>query len=537
MPVHRALAGLGMLALGAGLCLIAASRPGPSITVQGPERPIAAGAGDAPGARANNSPTLVRSPVDRRFLVVVNRVDLPQYACAMHQSHDGGRTWREGAIPFPAGQELPERCFAPDAAFGADGALYVVFATLTGAGNTPHAIWVSSMERGGHALSEPRKVLDRLAFQVRVTADPRRPGGLYLSWLQASEVGVALFPNTGNPINVARSDDGGDTWSEPVRVSPPSRLRVVAPSLVVGDGEDLWVLYVDLRDDKLDYHGGHEWRAGEPYAGRWSLVLARSADRGSSWHETVVDPGVVPTERFLVFLPQSPSLAVDVDRGRVYVGFADGRLGDPDVWLRASRDGGETFEQRRRVNDTPRRDGTSQYLPKLAVGPDGRLDAVYYDRRADPDNVMNGVSFQSSFDGGRSFTASLRLSKVTFDSRIGFGSTRGLPDLGSRLALLSEDERALAVWTDTRAGTEQSRRQDLAMGTVDVEQEDALRDPLSAAGRATAGVGLLVLGSAAATAVRRRPRTGREGRNRRFYVPSRLVRLSTMWFHFGYVSK
>ena len=57
-----------------------------------------------------------------------------------------------------------------------------------------------------------------------------------------------------------------------------------------------------------------------------------------------------------------------------------------------------------RVNDTKRRDGTAQYLPKLAVAPDGRLDVLYYDRRADPENLRNQVSLQSSFDHGESFT-------------------------------------------------------------------------------------------------------------------------------------
>ena len=502
-----ALLGAGLLALGAGLVVIGSSRPGPSVTVDGAERPIAAGARDAADLRANNSPTLARSPVDPRHLVVVNRIDLPAYSCALHESHDDGATWQEGRIPFPEGEELPERCFAPDAAFDAAGALHVAFVTLKGLGNSPNAAWVASKEREGTALSTPRFVLGPRAFQLRLTADPRSPGHLYVAWLQADAVGLALFPNEGNPVNVMKSEDGGATWGEPRRVSPPSRARVVAPSLAVGRPGQLWALYLDLRDDRLDYHGAHGFRGGEPYAGRWSLVLARSEDDGATWKEAVVDAEVVPTQRFLVFLPQSPSLAVDPGRRRVYVGFADGRLDDADVWLRASDDGGATFGPRRRVNDTRERDGTWQYLPRLAVAPDGRLDVVYYDRRADPANVRNEVSFQSSFDAGRTFTPRTRLTGVAFDSRIGFGSARGLPDLGSRLALLAGEDRSLAVWTDTRAGTQISGKQDLALAAVRVEDEDALRAPLRAGGRGVAVVGLAVLVWAAVATVRgRRPR-------------------------------
>lgn len=496
------LLGLGLLALGSGLVVIGSSRPGASVTLDGRDRPISAGARDAGDLRANNSPTLARNPADRRHLVVVNRIDLPQYSCALHESHDDGATWKEGLIPFPAGEELPQRCFAPDAAFDSAGTLYLAFATLKGIGNSPNAIWISSREPGGTALSTPRQVLGPRAFQVRLTTDPRAEAHLYLTWLQADALGLALFPNTGNPVNLIKSEDGGASWTDPVRVSPPARLRVVAPSLAVGKPGRLWLLYLDLGEDKLDYHGGHGFRAGEPYAGTWSLVLASSSDDGATWAETVVDAAVVPTQRFLVFLPQSPSLAVDVPRNRVYVGFADGKLADADVWVRASRDGGRTFGRRQRVNDTPGRDGTWQYLPRLAVAPGGRLDVVYYDRRADPANVMNEVSFQSSFDGARTFTASRRLSSVAFDSRIGFASSRGLADLGSRLGLLADRSRTLAVWPDTRAGTQASGKQDLALAAVRVEEEDPLRGPLRTVGRIATLAGVLVLVMSAVVAAR-----------------------------------
>ena len=501
-----AFVGFGLLALGAGLAVIGSSRPGAEVAVDGRDAPIAAGALDPADLRANNSPTLARDPTDPRHLVVVNRIDLPQYSCSLHESRDGGATWEAGAIPFPAGEELPERCFAPDAVFDVKGTLTVSFVTLIGLGNSPNALWVTSRAAGEDALSTPTKVEGPRTFQVRLMADPRTAGHLYLTWLQADALGVALFPNTGNPIVLSKSEDGGATWSAPARVSSPDRQRVVAPSPAIGRPGQLWVLYLDLKDDRLDYHGGHEFRGGEPYAGTFALVLARSSDDGVTWDETVVDDAVVPTHRFLVFLPQGPSLAVDTARNRVYAGFSDGTLDDADVWIRVSEDAGATFGPRRRVNDTVRRDGTWQYLPRLAVAPSGRLDVIYYDRRADPANVRNEVSFQSSFDAAESFTSHLSLSSQSFDSRIGFGSVRGLPDLGSRLGLLAGEERSLAVWTDTRAGNAVSNKQDLAIAAVRVEEEDALRGPLEGVGRVLVGVGGLLIIVCAVAAVRARPR-------------------------------
>jgi hypothetical protein len=502
--VLLAFLGFGLLALGAGLAVIGSSRPDPAVAVQGEAAPLAAGARDPADLRANNSPSLVRDPTDARHLVVVNRIDLPQYSCALHESLDGGASWKAGAIPFPAGEELPERCFAPDAAFDSEGTLFVSFVTLIGLGNSPNALWITSREAGADAFSIPTRVEGPRTFQVRLVADPRTAGRLYLTWLQADAVGVALFPNTGNPIVLSTSDDGGATWSAPAQVSSPDRPRVVAPSPAVGRPGQLWVLYLDLKDDRLDYHGGHEFRGGEPYGGTFSLVLARSTDDGATWEETVVDDAVVPTHRFLVFLPQAPSLAVDTARGRVYVGFSDGTLDDPDVWVRVSDDEGRTFGPRRRVNDTVRRDGTAQYLPRLAVAPSGRLDVLYYDRRADPSNVLNEVSFQSSFDAAKSFTGRLLLSGRSFDSRIGFGSPRGLPDLGSRLGLLAGKEQSLAVWTDTREGNEVNNKQVLAIASVEVEEEDALEGTLHTGGRVLVGAGGLMLIVCAVLAVRGR---------------------------------
>lgn len=215
-------------------------------------------------------------------------------------------------------------------------------------------------------------------------------------------------------------------------------------------------------------------------------------DQGKTWGESVVDDRIVPIERFVVFFPPYPSIAVASD-GRVYAAFHDARLGDSDVWLWSLAAGSGAWEGPTRVNDTPVSDGTSQYLPQIAVGPDGRLDITYYDRRSDPSGAMNHVAHQSSFDAGSSFTPALRLSSQPFSSKIGFGSKNDLPTLGSRLALVSTADRALAVWTDTRAGTVASNKQDLAQAVVAVSEPTGLSSGAKN-GLRYGGVALMLLG-------------------------------------------
>lgn len=504
----RVFLALAIVAFGAGIYLIGSSLDTASAQVVGRNAPLSAEATDLRIIDANNSPTVVRSPTDPAQLAVVNRVDTPRFSCAMHVSFDAGATWERVKIPFPEGEELPPRCFAPDAAFGADGTLYVSFVTLIGLGNTPNAAWVVEAKPGERALSVPVKSLGPLAFQVRLAADPVKAHRLWLSYVKVEETATLGIARPGNPVEVIRSDDGGATWGTPTVVSDPGRQRVIAPSIASGPDGRLYVLYLDLGDDALDYSGAHGGRGGDPYPGTWSLVLARSTDGAETWRETVVDDGVVPTERIIVLFPPSPSLAVDPKGDEVYVGFSDGRLGDADVRVWASKDAGTSFGPGRRVNDTRPKDGTAQYLPRLAVAPGGRLDVVYYDRRADRANVMNQVSLQSSTDAGRTWKPHVRLSDRAFDSRIGFGSERDLPDLGSRLGLVSTSQRALAVWTDTRAGTEASNKQDLARAVVSFTEGAPARGPLRIAGVALGALGALLLASVV-VAGRRRKRESR----------------------------
>ena len=486
--------GASLALLGVGAVIFSGSFDDPpELSRVGRDAPVNSGATSARDISAHNSPTLVRNPARRANLAVANRIDTPFFSCALHVSQDGGASWSRTPIPAPKGEE--PKCFAPDVAFTRDGTLHLSFVTLRGRGNVPHAVWISRSTDGGRTLSQPRKVHGPLAFQVRLAPDTVRPSRVYMTWLQGADVAPLKFTTLRNPIQVVRSDDGGRSWTEPRQVNDGKRQRVITPVPVVGPEGELYVLYVDMEKDDLDYAAGHGGKGGPPYPGRYSLVVTRSTDGGSKWAESMVDR-VRPIHRFVVFFPPAPSLAVDGD-GRIFVAFHDGRGRDADVLLWSLEPGNRSrWEGPTRVNDTRRGDGTWQYLPKLSVAPDGRLDVLYYDRRADRRrNVMNQVSLQSSADAGETFTPALALASRSFDSRIGFGAKEGLPDLGSRLGLVSDDRWALGLWTDTRSGTPATQKQDLASAVAAVSkperlsatEEDALR---------YGGIALLVAGLA-----------------------------------------
>lgn len=291
-------------------------------------------------------------------------------------------------------------------------------------------------------------------------------GRLHLVWLHTSSApGLGGFNPGDNPVLAAHSDDGGRSFSHPVRVSDANRSRVVAPSLALGAHHAVNVAYYDLQDDARDYEG----LEGPTWDGHWSVVAATSADGGGRFGPgTVVDAGVVAPERVtLIYTMPPPSLAVA--GRRMCAAWTDARRGDADAVLRCSADGGRHWGPLQRLNDDQAGNGIRQYLPRLAFAPGGRLDAVFLDRRGNSDNAHNDTYFTSSVDGGRHFARNLVLSTQPSPAHNGaqYGNVAadGQYEFGSRLGLLSGRSAALAAWPDTR-NMPQGPGQDLFAATV-----------------------------------------------------------------------
>ena len=402
-----------------------------------------------------NSPSIARDPRASNVIVVTDRIDRPTYSAALNRSTDGGRTWSTTALPLPPGLNRP---YGPDVAFAADGTLYVTYVDLQGNGNAPGDLWLSKSTDEGRTLSPPVRIAGKLAFQARLAVD--RAGTIYVTWLQGTVAGLNSLLGAPSPIVMARSTDGGRTFSRPVQVSDPSRRLVGAATPLIDSDGRLVVLYEDFKGDERDFQGlpGPAW--DHPFA----LVVTRPIGLTSFARGVELEHDVIPDQRFLVYTPEFPSIAAGPG-ATLYVTWADARNGDEDVFLRRSVDGGATWSPPTRVNNNRQGDGTAQYLPEVDVAPNGRVDVLFLDRRRDPKNVMMDATLASSFDGGRSFR-NTRLSSRSFDSRIGASGSPQLPiDFGSRLALSSADGRSLAVWTDTRLGSLASGRQDVFAAT------------------------------------------------------------------------
>jgi len=450
----------------------------------------------------SNSPKLAHNPTRPGNLVASVRMDRPGYSARLYWTEDGGATWTPTALPLPAdvpgcqGSEVKGGpCpFGPDVAFAPDGTLFVLYVSLRGNGNDPSNMWMTTSTDGGHTLAPPVHVAGELTFQPRLVVDPKGP--VYVTYLQAFGTGNLSFTEPVPYVVAIRSDDRGKTFSAPVRVSDESRPRVGGASPVIDGKGRLSVLYHDLKENRRDFSA----LPGPPDESPSALVVATSTDGGRTFSPGIeVDNGLIATRRFLIYLPESPQLAAGPG-DTLYATWADGRDGDDDVFLRRSGDAGRTWGPAVKVNGNGR-DGTAQFLPKVDVAPDGRVNVLFLDGRNDKGKILLDAYLGTSTNGGKSFE-NVRLSDRSFDSRIGptYGDDYGT-DFGTKLGLTSSGGKVYAAWTDTREGTPATGREDVFFTTVDIG---------GGGGRTTAvlavlGVLVLVGAGVLATTSRRRP--------------------------------
>ncbi len=224
------------------------------------------------------------------------------------RSTDAGQTWFPG-IPVSGADQSVIGCYVlvgPPDKPGEPGPLYVFWLDFGGDG----AIRMAKSTNGGQTFSPPSTVaeiqqqprqLPTSAFRnlsiPYAAVDPVN-GTVYVTWgdYHKTVEGEECFPDPRAPadqvcdgdIVLVKSTDGGDTWSDPIRVNQDpvgNGADQFQPALAVTDHGQLNMMWFDRRNDPQNFYI-------DTYA-------ARSNDGGQTWTETRVttdmwDPSVNP---------------------------------------------------------------------------------------------------------------------------------------------------------------------------------------------------------------------------------------------------
>jgi putative cell wall-binding protein len=411
---------------------------------------------DTVGARGRGLPGLAADPADPDHVVEVEE-DLTSGRCSFETTFDGGSTWAGGDLTAPP--DFPQPPCPPldstgyghsnqSVEFGSGQNVYTTFSARRG--SQGDSVLVSRSADGGRtfstavvalagsAASQPSFVRPQLAVEAGGGGDRVHVS----TWGVHVTSGDARSGGGERRLVTTRSDDGGDTWTPPVDAQGPG--EVVADPTQPAVGRD-GALYVG-------------WRARGPDAPD-HVVVARSIDAGATWRRS--QAGEVSTNPGAGGEAGSPHLAASQRSDDVYVVYPGRQAGDPAILLQRSPDGGATWSSPVRVDDGRGGPTAGRAAPQVSLAPDGRVDVVWMDRRADhgrrPGPRSPGVGdvwYSSSTDGGRTFSANRRVTDRSIDLGAGL---RGGPGVGSAawyapaVAALGDD-RLLFAWGDSRLG-------------------------------------------------------------------------------------
>jgi len=206
-----------------------------------------------------------------------------------------------------------------------------IHSTFPSATETHDAIAVLHSGGDGSTWKEISRIPSQVTYGVwgyDLAADAQ--GRLYMTW-------VASLRSKSSPVPLkavmfARSDDGGDTWSQPIRISKARSGQRRNASIVVA-GDNVHVAW--LEDVERTARASSRETSSDVYC-------ASSPDRGATW------PTEVCVERDLnqKLSSSSPPSLCTGPNGELYCAYYSMRQykkRQGGIWIAKSIDGGKTF--------------------------------------------------------------------------------------------------------------------------------------------------------------------------------------------------
>ena len=358
-----------------------------------------------------------------------------------HYSVDGGKTWKSKELKSPFG------VFGdPVLQFNSKGRLFYFHLSDYKKGSHLDRIVcqysdkiTGKFSKGSFPEPNGTKVQDK----HWVVIDPKTDV-IYMTWTQFDAYNSSLKSDS-SFIMFSKSTDNGDSWSKPLRISKfggdclddDNTVEGATPAL--GLNGEIYVTWSGPNGlmFQVSKDGGKTWLKEErkilDHIGGWSINI----------------PGIYRANGL-------PFLVSDIsdgpNRGNLYLNWCDQRKGEDDteVWLKISKDGGETWSEDVLVNQDDSK--TQQFFTHLTLDPaNGDLHFVFYDRSMfKSGNIQTHVAWVHSSDGGKTFKQQT-VSESSFvpNPKLFFGDYLNIAALNGKIRPIwpRMDEGKITLWT------------------------------------------------------------------------------------------
>ncbi len=345
---------------------------------------------------AQVEPSIAIHPTDQNIQIAGTVLDDYYY------SKDGGETWKSSTLKSPYGVYGD-----PVLIFDSLGkAYYFHLASYDLGSHLDRIVCQTADDVSGDFSpgSSPRPMGTKVQDKHWVCIDPEN-NHIYMTWTQFDAYD-SRNPSDSSIIVFSKSQDQGETWSEPIRISKFGG---------------------DCLDDDNTVEGavpaiGRNGEIFVVWAGPKGLVMQKSIDKGLTWmnEERFIGPQYGGWTLAIPGLQRANGLPILVsdcskgpNRGNLYLNWCDQRNGadNTDSWISVSSDDGMTWSDPRKVNQDKGK--AHQFFTWATVDQStGYLYFVYYDRRDTKGNLTH-VYAACSKDGGQTFTEK-RITKKAF---------------------------------------------------------------------------------------------------------------------------
>ncbi len=357
-------------------------------------------------------------------------------------SSDGGLTWGQTTLPLTSTDKFHSD---PTVDWTSDGTAWSL--TIGIAGNTLKMRSYRSADGGAtwtfdNTFSGTQKNTDKPMLWIDHSATSPFKDNIYAIW------------HNGNPAYVNHRTGPAGSWGSPLQVSSTETSgTAIGGDIKTNSAGDVFAFW--------------------PATGNSRIVVAKSTDGGASFTRTVAattfdsyDIGIpaMASRRALIYV--SGGAYRNGTTNNVYAAWTDQRgvsgcnapANEPGtnvasacqtrVWFTRSTDGGTTWSAPVKVNDStsPLHDQFNQWLAVDETS--GKIGLMYYDTIADTGRKKTDVWYQSSSDGGATWSTPLKVTTAETDETVaGADSGNQYGDYNGMSAYLT---KFFPSWTDRR---------------------------------------------------------------------------------------